>query len=352
MAASVMLAHQHLANSLKFVHSVNDHFLQSVNDRRQVVLYLGLANVVIKLWFANEVLVEVISPALSHLIVEKPAQVDLTICLWDSQSTQTPIVAPPWPHPFYTDRGEIIHANNERIYSLMDLHTRALSVLDKEQNIAFYWTRELTDLPWWASGSPLQYIIHWWSFARGYQLTHAAGVGKNNQAVLLTGKGGSGKSTTTLACLQAGFDYFSEDYCLLEESLQPNIHSVYNSAKVTQQTLDFFPAFIPYIANKNRQPDEKALIFQQQIYPQRIRHTSPLKAIIVPCVETIQHSWLEPVATNDVLAALTVTTMWQLVRSSSDTFKRLKAIASVLPAYRLHLGRDFNKIPEIIGSLL
>lgn len=352
MAPSLILDDKFVANSVKLVNSIKQHFFQAVSDQRQIIKYLRIDQFVIKLWFANEVLVNVITPALSHLEVKAVEEPDLTICLWDSQSTQTPIVAPPWPHPFYTDRGEIIHANNQRVYSVMDLHTRALSILDKEQNIAFYWTRALAELPWWASGSPLQYIIHWWTFARGYQLTHAAGVGANGNAVLLTGKGGSGKSTTTLACLKAGFDYFSEDYCLLQESHSPKIHSVYSSAKITQQTLDFFPEFIPYIANKSRQPTEKALIFQQQIYPERIRHSSKLKAIIVPHVENIRHSWLERVSTDKVLSALTMTTMWQLVRSSTATFNRLKAIAELLPVYHMHLGRDFKNIPKIIGSLL
>jgi hypothetical protein len=352
MAASFDIDNKFIENSIVFVNSLKKHFVQSVSEHRQVIRYLCIDNFIIKLWFANETLVEVIVPALVHLEVEHAEKVDLTICLWDSQSTQSPIVAPPWPHPYYTDRGEIIHANNQRVYSLMDLHTRALNVLDKEQNIAFYWTQELADLPWWASGSPLQYIIHWWSFGRGYQLTHAAGVGLNDKAVLLTGKGGSGKSTTTIACLQAGFNYFSEDYCLLQESSHPKIHSVYNSAKVTQQTLDFFPELIPYIANKNRQPAEKALIFQQQIYPDRIRQSAKLQAILVPSVKKVNHSWLEPIAIDEVLTALTVTTMWQLIRSSVATFNRLKAIAKVLPAYRLHLGSDFKNIPKVIGSLL
>lgn len=343
---------QQMANSIKFVNGIQNHFLKAVNHHQQIIKYLRIDNLIIKLWFANETLVDVITPALTHLEIQHQGDADLTICFWDSQSTQSPVVAPPYPHHFYTDRGEIIHANNHRVYALMDLHTKALNVLDKEQNLAFYWTRDVTDLPWWASGSPLQYILHWWTFERDYQLTHAAGISKNNKAVLLTGKGGSGKSTTTLACLQSGFDYIGEDYCLLQEGKQPRIHSVYNSAKVTQQTLDFFPELIPHIANKNRLPQEKALLFQHEIYPERIRHLADLAAIIVPQVENIQASWLEPVSPEQVLTALTVTTMWQLVRSSTNTFNRLKTIANTLPAYRLHLGRDMKNIPEIIGQLL
>lgn len=353
MAISQAIEQKLAANSVKFVDRAHSQFLKATKHDRQQFHYFQVANFVIRLWFANETLVDIITPSLAHLAIKEPVSpADLTICLWDSASTQTPEIAPSLPNSFYSDRGELIYCNNERVFSLMDPHTRALSLFDKQTNRAMYWVKSVSDLPWWASGSPLQYLLHWWSFDKGFQLTHAASLGHDAGGVVIAGKSGSGKSTTTLLCLQQGMRYLSEDYCLLQENPTPHIYSVYNSAKLEQKTLDIFPDLKKYIVNTNRQPHEKALLFQQQIYPEKILKACPLKAMLVSVIDSSRPSWLEPISIENMMPALAVSTMWQLIRSGTATFNRLKNISQSVPCYRLHLGTDLANIPTIVEKLL
>ena len=55
------------------------------------------------------------------------------------------------------------------------------------------------------------------------QVVHAASVGTKDGAVLIVGKGGSGKSTSALACLNAGMYYLGDDYTLISNDSNPQV---------------------------------------------------------------------------------------------------------------------------------
>jgi hypothetical protein len=234
----------------------------------------------------------------------------------------------------------------------LDIHTKVLNVLDHEQNVALYWIKNRQDLPWWIGGSPLQLVLHWWMRAKGYQLTHAAVVGYPKGGVLLAGKSGSGKSTTALACMKAGMKYVSEDYCFLSDLPQIWAYSVYNSSKIGEKTLQWFPELSPFVINSNRAKEDKAFLFHHEFQPQNLLAGCPIKAIITLKIGERLGSGLEPIDSKEALAALSTTTLWQLTHTGPIVFHHLRKIAEALPCYRLHLSEDLMHAAELIGELL
>ena len=225
-------------------------------------------------------------------------------------------------------------------------------VLDKERNLALYWIKDRRDLPWWIGGSPLQLILHWWMRTQSHQLTHAAAVGYPHGGVLLTGKSGSGKSTTSLACMKAGMSYVSEDYCLINDLPEIRAYSLYNSAKIEEKTLRFFPELGKYIENSERAKGDKAFFFHHKFQPEKILSDCLLKAIISLKIEQTKDSWLEPILPSDAIAALSASTLWQLTHAGPVAFNHLKRVSEALPCYKLHLGSDLMQAPKLIGALL
>ena len=311
-----------------------------------------IAQFVVRLRFANDALVTKLTHALAHLEIPTHLHPDLTINLWDSASTGTDRVAPAWPNSVYTDRGELWHYNDEQYYSVFDRHTGSLNLYDNRRAQAYYWTQDAAALPWWVAGSPLQLLLHAFTSQRGLQLTHAAAVGYEDGGILLTGKGGSGKSTTALACLKAGMRYVSEDYCLLGLTPAPTVYSVYNSAKLEDNTLKFFPELQAHVVNQVRKPGEKGLLFQHDFQAQHLINHFPLRALCVLKVAHQPQTELMTISPQETLSALAVSTMWQLVGSKAETYQFLSKLANTLPCYRLQLGHDIANIPNIIKELL
>lgn len=314
--------------------------------------FYRIAGFTVCLKFAGSAMVDILTSALRHLEVGAFDDCDLTICLWDSVSTDSSPVEFPWASNFYDLRGEVIGYNSGRIYTVVDIHTKALHVFDKERKLALYWIKDSRDLPWWVQGSPLQLILHWWMRTQGIQLTHAAAVGYSHGGVLLTGKSGAGKSTTSLACMQAGMKYISEDYCLLSDLPELWAYSVYNSAKIGAKTLQWFPELETQIENRARAKEDKAFLFHHKFQPEKILPKCPLKALLTLQIGVTKESWLEPIAPDSAVAALSISTMWQLTHTGPTVFKHLKRVAENLPCYLLHLGSDLTQAPKLIEKLL
>jgi subfamily B ATP-binding cassette protein MsbA len=70
-----------------------------------------------------------------------------------------------------------------------------LNALDLQQNLAVYWVEDANRIPYYERGSPLSALLSLWMGARQRYFVHAGAVGNANGGVLLTGKGGAGKST-------------------------------------------------------------------------------------------------------------------------------------------------------------
>lgn len=335
----------------EFWNNAHQIFLTASTKTNLIEKYYKIAGFTVRLQFLHTAWLNLITPALAHLECAPSKSFDLTICIWDSVSTKTPEINYPWSQQDVSLRGEISGYNTPNIFTIVDVHTQALTMLNRKENIACYWIRDIHSLPWWISGSPLQQILHWWMRDHGLQLTHAAAVGYPEGGVILAGRGGSGKSTTALACLTAGMYYVSEDYCFISKSEKPYVYSVYNSAKLEDKSLAFFPELKPQVANRQRQIGDKALIFHHQFQPEKMLVGMPLKAIVVLKVQSLSKSRIQKISADVAFPALALSTLWQLTHTGIKSFEHLKKLTMSLPCYYLELGEDIQNIPAIISEL-
>jgi hypothetical protein len=337
--------------SLQFFDVAHQHFLASVRETREVRKFYRLAGFTISLSFAGDTLVDFLTPALEHVEIGDGEKADLTICIWDGASTPIPPLEFPWPNNSFAMHGNVIGYNSDRIHTVFDSWMNILQAFDKKRDLALYWIKDRQKTPWWVGTSPLLFILHWWMRTRGHQLTHAAVVGYPQGGVLIAGKSGAGKSTTALSCMRAGMKYVSEDYCLLSDLPDIRAYSLYNSAKIKEETLRLFPEFCKYIENSERPKEDKAFFFHQKFQPENILTSCPLKALITLQIEEAKDSWLEPIWPIDAMAALSGTTLWQLTHTGPAVFQHLKRVAENLPCYKLHLGSDLMQAPKLLMSL-
>lgn len=311
-----------------------------------------IGDVPVRLRFAGPALVTPLTQALTHLANDAIQSPALTIYLWDSATTQQPVPTPPWQLDDYVARGEISGYNTPRFHTVYQLGSDTLSLFDAATGTAIFWVRDARLIQWYEIAAPLRAILHWWTSSNGLQLVHAGAVGTPDGGVLVTGKGGVGKSTTTLTCLESGLFYAGDDYVLLESEPAPFVHSLYGSAKLDTDALQRFPHLSSAISNPHRQGDEKAVLFLREIYEARVTTGFPVKAILVPHITGRCETSLQPASTVAGLKALAPSTIFQLPGAGEAAFQRLARFAQQVPAYRLNLGTDMAGIPVAIRHLL
>jgi hypothetical protein len=338
------------SRSVEYFQSVYELFKSSQHVTDPVERSYRIGGYLIRLSFSGAALLS-LTRAIEHLAADDHSTPDLTVCLWDSESTGQRMTPRPWQEDDFLARGVIQGYNTERIYTAFQHGSGAVSVLDKERSLAIFWAPDRR-LPYWENGSPLRTILHWWLLSQGLQLVHAAAVGNSNGGVLIGGKGGTGKSSTALACLESRLSYIGDDYTLLGLDSGPVVHSLYNSAKLNSDQVQRFPSLLPKVANAERLADEKALLFVNEHYPSKVATRLPVRAILLPRITGLPETRLKRVSVAMALAALAPSTIFQLPRAGDEAFKFLATFARQLPCFSLELGTDLSTIPPVIEGLL
>jgi len=336
-------------------HKLND---QWSTFQVETIRSFEIGSHLISVEFANPSLSPLLCDALAHLEIrtnqhrlhETRRNPALTIRAWNCQEQQCPIPSLRW---------DILHANGYRGLSADGYYFQffeginAISFLSLEHNTAYYIVKNHHELPWWVQGSPLQAIFGAFFRAQGLQLTHVAAVGNHDHCVLLAGKGGSGKTTTTLACLMRGLTYLGEDYCLLEPTLDATIvHSVYQSAKWTPQTRAMYPQFDSFVRNQPVSAHDKSLLFYRDRFPSQIGSSLAAKAIISLGIHPNAQPKLLASDTSASLKQLTLSTIKQLPFFDRQTNTLLQQSCDHVRHYALQLGQDRDANVKVIEEIL
>lgn len=311
-----------------------------------------IAGHVIRLSFAGDCLLPRICPAFEHLSCHEHSSAELTICLLDSVSTGIAMPELPWPSHKGMDPGEVHSYSNGRIFVSFDMGTGILNLLDTERNIGIFYTCDGNKLPYWESGAPLRVILHRWLHCRRKQMLHSGAVGTADGGAILVGAGGSGKSSTSLACLQSELLYAADDYCLLTDEGEPYVHSLYSSGKINAADISKFSFLRSALSNADRLDQEKALFFLHSDFRHKISRGFPLKAILVPSVTGRQDTSFYSISAAHALRALAPSTIFQLPGGREAAFKLIAGVARKVPCYCLELGTDKSRIPPVIFYLL
>ncbi len=325
--------------------------LDRSGGRTRVLLLAGRR---IRLSFAGDALESRLIPALSHLASpdpEGPGGADLDVLVFDSASTRIQAPPPPWAPEQMGPRGVIDGFNTPRFRTVYQPGADVLFLYDAESVQGVYWTPDAERVPFWETSFPFRTLLQWWAEGCGLQLAHAAAVGLDHGGVLITGPGGSGKTTSALACLGSRLRYAGDDFVLLETS-PPRVHCLYNTAKLTRETEAWFPHLAAMAVNRHRPAEEKAMLLLAQSMPHALIGHFPLRYLLVARVTGKRETRITRCGGGEALRALAPTTLFQLPLSGKAAMDGLAELVRRVPAFRLEAGTDLAGIPRAIAGLL
>jgi hypothetical protein len=314
--------------------------------------FYKLAGKTVCIRFAGKALTNSLCPALEHLETGVTGTPDLTIMAWDTASTGVKAPPPPCSRRDFTDRGDIWGFNSKRIRTAFHYSDFSVNLLNMEQDEGLYWVNDTSNFPYWVYSSPFRTLFHWWLQKHGHQLVHAAAVGFQEGAVLITGKGGSGKSSTALRCLEDGWLYLGDDYVVVTKDPEPRVHSLYCTAKLSAGDMARFPGLSSLPMADFHVNPEKETVF---LYPERsdqIIRTLPLIAILTPGITNCNSPHLLPASFWQVHRSMSFTTVAQLPGAGRETHEYIGDLVEGLPCYTLQLGNTREEVPAIVRKAL
>jgi hypothetical protein len=307
-----------------------------------------VAGFAVRLQFADRRLLERLAPAFEHRRSDRGAKPDLTIAVWAGSEDAIP--KPPWCRPEPVLRGSLDYYADDDLQMIFR-HRNRFAAIDQPAGLAYQWYDELDRISAAEAANPLRYLFHWWMRRRGLVLCHAAAVGTHEGAALICGVSGSGKSTTTLACLRGGLAYVGDDLVLVQRSPEPRICNVYGSAKLNEDVLPLFPEWVAHVENPVRASGEKATVFVNQRLPRQIASSLPLTAIVLPRFSGARHSTIERASPAATLRRLAPSSLLQLCGDGPELLRELAQLTQVVPGYALSLGTDLDGVADAVRSV-
>lgn len=277
----------------------------------------------------------------------------VTVRVFDAAATGISLAPPPWPLDAYLARDEVAGSGTDGIDVSCDIERRVFSLYDRDAAEGWWWAADASDLAPWDPGAPLRNVAHWALRRYGLQLAHGAAIGLDGRGLLLTARGGSGKSTTSLSLVAQGWQYVSDDYCLLATDPPPCAHALYGVGKADDASLARIPQLADVVVNHGRAPDEKAIVDVARAYPHQVVDRLALRAVVIPHIDrTADSPELTPIRAVEVGRALAPSTTLQLPGCDASTIAALAAGTRGLPTYSLRLSPDVSAVPELLAELL
>lgn len=189
---------------------------------------------------------------------------------------------------------------------------------------------------------------------RGLYWAHSGAVSLAGKGLLLAGESGCGKTTSVLRLVAAGFEYVSDEHSFLRRSdtgfevlASPEPVQVYPPHVADLPELQFLQG------DQHRDGPKKTFDIREA-YPQSVVDRAALKAIVFPSWDPSAESRLEAVPPVQAMTALLPLTMGPFFSFGTGRthFDFTSALVEKIPAFRLRLGGDKEKWPDIARGLL
>ncbi|MFB9278682.1 hypothetical protein [Cohnella cellulosilytica] len=198
-------------------------------------------------------------------------------------------------------------------------------------------------------GHPLLRCFYFWAEQENLLILHSAAVGFNHKGVLISARGGAGKSTLSVSCLLEGLDFVSDDYVLLRETGEVNALPLYTMIGLNQDMYRILKPNMPVIKTEEKRNGKKffdasAYSFQEQL---------PIKAILFPHVTEGSEPRIAPADQGPVLVKLVHSSVSQIGgRRDTERVRRMIARLKPLPVYEFSLSKDLKQNVEVLKNFM
>lgn len=227
----------------------------------------------------------------------------------------------------------------EDAYGYVELLGETLRGADYQKNKYYLMTYPSLYPKWPIAIHPFSKTVYLWAQRRNLLMLHAAAVGVDGHGVLIVGHGGTGKSTFTCSCLAEGWDFVSDDYCLLSAAGSHIVYPIYTNVSLNPDSVTMLPMFKPFEILPMQ--GEKGAF---EVSESSIKPMLPVKAIILPQISEDLEPEIRLDASNKALAQIVYSTTWQLGRFQETEFVRKLAQRLLgMPMYRFSLTKDLQK---------
>lgn len=301
-------------------------------------------------------LADLTTKTFSHLRdSEQHARPALTVDLWCDEEQ---VVLPEGDEPERT-WGQVADGQFASYNDGMFLELKrpgSITWLDREGGRIIGWRASETSISIEELSKPMPLILWSWYFDQGVHIIHSGLLATEHGGALLGGKGGSGKTTSSIAGGLGGMGFLGDDQVGLERLADGTFvgHSLYNSTRLAPDNIGRFPTLVnqTYDLPYETFGEAKHLIFLDGILPRPMPRSVPILAVVLPRLSGASTTSYTPATPAEALLRLAPSSVTMTLRSGAEGFARLSDLIRQVPAYWLDLGPDVTDVPGQVSAIL
>ncbi len=275
----------------------------------------------------------------------------VTLRIW---SLDAPGAVRPAMPPALVQRGDASASGpgGSRVRARFDHANRALMAWDSASDVAWWCLESVDGLEWWEEAAPFRPLLSWILPTHQRHFAHCAAVGSSDGAIVLVGPGGSGKSTTALACHLDGMGYVGDDYCLISNDPVPVVHSLYGTAKVRiGESVESGP-LAAHMMRATPPAGGKAVALVSARDGAHLVASAPVAVVAAVSVGIDSRTRVHDASRAEVLAALAPNSLQQLPGVTPASFTALSQLVRSTPVCRIELGHDRDEVVAVVRAVL
>lgn len=308
-----------------------------------------IAGYSVRLRIAGAGLAADIDKSLGHLRASGDADAALTIEIWDDEEIG-PVGWTSWSEEvdFY---GTILLAEGARF--VLNQRQSSVMLLDRRENRLIGCVRRRSGLFLDERARPFHRLLSIWFDDRDIQFIHAALNVVENQGLLFVGKGGSGKSTSSVACFLAGFPFLSDDFVALGKAADGHLvgHSLYATCLLASDHIGRFASLAGIAQPANHEIELKSVAYLADHRGARFASDTRLAAVILPKVVDGHKTTYRRARPAEAMLALAPTSVLILPGAAPRAMDKLGELVTTVPAFWLELGDDVSHIAPTVRQI-
>lgn len=223
---------------------------------------------------------------------------------------------------------------------------------DRRSRTALLAIRRRDDLPPWDTSAPLRLPLQWLFEEWGLRVVHAATVGVAGKGAVLFGRGGAGKSGTTLAALSVGMSSVGDDYVALRLLGSPAALPLYNCVKQDLPGLERVPGLRDALKELTPNWRGKYEFDPRMVFPGALVDEMALHAVILPRIAQRPEPSIERVNSSVALLALLSSNLQYSLTDTDGGMGQLASFLRQLPCYQMNLSTSAQQNGLSLRSFL
>ena len=271
-----------------------------------------------------------------------PRPPDLTIGCWDTATTGVGLPPLPWIQDNLLHRDRVRGHTTGDVRATYQQSEGLLHLYDRREGLALLHATSAAAVPPWTDRAPFRTFVGWWATDRGLSMMHSSCVATEHGAALIAGASGSGKSTTAMTCVLAGFAFLCDDACIvdLDAAGGPLVHAVYGRSKLEPDAARRLGLAPP--------PDGGPLVTE----PAGAVTRAVARVLLLPEVTGRPETRVEELPRTQVLRTLVPGSIREGGGLGGRALQEMTRVARTLPSFRLLLGTDPAGVADAVAGAI